>query len=63
MGLFGAYLAYRHGRKKAERRAQRELDDLRDEMESADDDDAVCDNCGYGLSKHSDDDPPLCPHY
>ena len=61
MGLFGAYLAYRHGRKKAERRARRELDDLRDEIDSRDE--PVCDNCGHRLSQHSDDDPPLCPRY
>ena len=60
MGLFGAYLAYRHGRKKAERRARREIDDLRDEI---DDGDLICDECGHRLEQHSDDDPPLCPSY
>lgn len=59
MGLFGAYLAYRHGKKKAERRAQRERDEARFDA----DDDIVCDNCGHRLSQHSDDDPPMCPHY
>ncbi|MFZ9157723.1 MAG: hypothetical protein ACO230_06480 [Ilumatobacteraceae bacterium] len=65
MGLFGAYLAYRHGKKKAERRAERE--EIREERHRrqsgipADDD--LCDDCGYAFSKHSDDDPPLCPNY
>jgi predicted Zn-ribbon and HTH transcriptional regulator len=26
-------------------------------------DDDLCDDCGYAFSKHSDDDPPLCPNY
>jgi rubrerythrin len=65
MGLFGAYLAYRHGKKKAERRA--EMEEIREERRRrragipADDD--ICDDCGYPFSKHSDDDPPLCPTY
>lgn len=65
MGLFGAYLAYRHGKKKAERRA--EMEDIREERRRrragipADDD--ICDECGYAFAKHSDDDPPLCPNY
>ena len=72
MGLFGAYLAYRHGKKKAERRAEMEAirDERRRRQEAAfdeddddDDDDPTCDDCGYALSKHSDDDPPLCPNY
>jgi len=65
MGLFGAYLAYRHGKKKAERRAERE--EIREErrrrragIPAADD---ICDDCGYAFAKHSDDDPPLCPNY
>ena len=60
MGLFTAFIAYRHGRKKAERRARRELDDLRDELDGSE---SVCDECGYRLEQHSDDDPPLCPSY
>ncbi|MTA28164.1 MAG: hypothetical protein F2562_04835 [Actinobacteria bacterium] len=65
MGLFGAYLAYRHGKKKAERRA--EMEDIREErrrrragIPAADD---ICDDCGHAFVKHSDDDPPLCPSY
>lgn len=65
MGLLGAYLAYRHGKKKAERQA--ELDDIREERRRrrtgrpASDD--VCRECGYAFAKHSDDDPPRCPRY
>jgi rubrerythrin len=69
MGLFGAYLAYRHGKKKAERRA--ELEDIREERRRrragvpAQNDiyDDICDDCGYAFAKHSDDDPPRCPSY
>lgn len=69
MGLFGAYLAYQHGKKKAIRKAERE--DMRDErrrrQDSASnepfDDDESCEDCGYAFSKHSDDDPPQCPSY
>lgn len=73
MGLFGAYLIYRHGRKKARRSARREIDELQDrldeleaEADSSDDDvddELVCDLCGHRLAQHSDDDPPLCPNY
>jgi len=65
MGLLGAYLAYRHGKKKAARQA--ELDDIREERRRrragrpASDD--VCHECGYAFAKHSDDDPPRCPRY
>ena len=58
MGLFGAYLIYRHGRKKARRAARREIDELQDRL-----DELVCDLCGLRLAPHSDDDPPLCPNY
>jgi hypothetical protein len=60
MGLFGAYVAYRHGKKKAERRAT---------MQSAREErllrksDPTCDLCGYRRSKHSDDGQNLCPSY
>lgn len=68
MGLFGAYLAYRHGKRKAERRAEMEAirEERRRRRDAAFEDDEVdptCDDCGYALSKHSDDDPPLCPNY
>lgn len=68
MGLFGAYLAYRHGKRKAERRAEMEAirEERRRRRDAAfedDEDDPTCDDCGYALSKHSDDDPPLCPNY
>ena len=60
MGLFGAYVAYRHGKKKAERRA---------DMQSAREErllrksDPTCELCGYRRSKHSDDGQNLCPRY
>jgi len=60
MGLFGAYVAYRHGKKKAERRAT---------MQSAREErllrksDPTCESCGYRRSKHSDDGQNLCPSY
>ena len=60
MGLFGAYVAYRHGKKKAERRA---------DMQSAREErllrksDPTCELCGYRRSKHSDDGQNLCPSY
>jgi len=60
MGLFGTYLAYRHGKKKAERRAtmasSREERLLRKS-------DPTCELCGYRRSKHSDDGQDLCPSY
>jgi hypothetical protein len=60
MGLFGAYLAYRHGKKKAERRS---------DMQSAREErllrksDPTCGACGFRRSKHSDDGQNLCPKY
>ncbi|MFM8563891.1 MAG: hypothetical protein ACKOCE_08435 [Acidimicrobiia bacterium] len=63
MGLFSVYLAYRHGKKKAERRARRDDRAAADERDHFDDEDDECDECGHPLSKHSDDDPPLCPNY
>lgn len=69
MGLFGAYLIYRHGRKKARRAARREIDELQDRLEELEaevdssDDELVCDLCGHRLAQHSDDEPPLCPNY
>ncbi len=58
MGLVGAYLWYRHGKKKAERRARREFADLEDELDNTDD---VCQNCGYTATQHSDEGD--CPSY
>ena len=55
MGLFGAYLWYRHGKKKATRRARRELDEFVEEANE------VCDNCGYTAAQHSDE--GYCPTY
>jgi ribosomal protein L32 len=52
MGLFVGYLAYRHGKKKAERRAHRNA-----EWET----DAECDVCGYLESQH--DVLGRCPSY
>lgn len=55
MGLFTTYLAYRHGKKKAERKAAR--------RESHDDADQyiVCDYCGFEMRFHADDDSMTCP--
>jgi hypothetical protein len=55
MGLFTTYLAYRHGKNKAERRAARRA--------SLDDEDqyVVCDFCGFELRFHADDDDQTCP--
>ena len=52
MGLFTGYLAYRHGKKKAERKAR-----ARDEWNSDDE----CENCGYLASQHSEE--GQCPSY
>ncbi|CAB4608325.1 unannotated protein [freshwater metagenome] len=54
MGLFVGYLAYRHGKKKAERRAHRNA-----EWET--ETDLECDFCGYVESQH--DDEGRCPSY
>ena len=55
MGLFGAYLAYRHGKKKAERRAEMEAirDERRRRRDAAfeDDDDPTCDDYGYEIGR------------
>ena len=55
MGLFTTYLAYRHGKNKAERRAARRT--------SQDDSDQynVCDYCGFELRFHADDGDQTCP--
>lgn len=60
MGLFGAYLSYRHGKKKAERKAA--VNSARDERIRRRTD-PVCQSCGYRLSQHSDDGQNLCPSY
>lgn len=54
MGLFTYYLGYRHAKKKAARRQQRE-------EWSMNDGDAECDVCGYLESQH--DDEGRCPSY
>ena len=60
VGLFGTYLSYRHGVKKAERKAA---------MQSAREErllrksDPTCESCGYRRSKHSDEGQNLCPSY
>jgi hypothetical protein len=54
MGLFLGYLAYRHGKKKGERRARA--------AERFDDDSELeCDECGYVESQHDED--GRCPSY
>ena len=58
MGLFGAYLWYRSGKKKAQRRAQREIDRLEYQLDEALEE---CDNCGYAAAQHSDEGD--CPSY
>ncbi len=52
MGLLTGYLAYRHGKKKAERKAR-----ACDEWNSDDE----CENCGYLASQHSEE--GQCPTY
>jgi rubrerythrin len=52
MGLFTGYLAYRHGKKKAERKARE-----RDAWSSDDE----CENCGYLASQHNEE--GRCPSY
>jgi len=60
MGIFTTYLAYRAGRRRAERKAHHaEVESCFDEV----DPDEICDSCGHRLAQHSDDDPPLCPRY
>ena len=55
MGLFMTYLAYRHGKKKAERKAARNQ-----QWEHFDDFD-TCDSCGFEMRFHADDDSMTCP--
>ena len=47
VGLFGAYLAYRYGKRRAARRAEK-LNSSIDEFE-------VCDLCGFERRFHADD--------
>ena len=64
MGLFGAYLSYRHGKKKGQRQAQ-----LASEIEAERDarrlrgTDPLCPTCGYHFSQHSHDSAKRCPTY
>ena len=58
MGLLGAYVWYRHGKKKAQRKARRELAEYTEAFEEANE---VCDNCGYTAAQHSDE--GYCPSY
>ena len=56
MGLFMTYLAYRHGKKKAERKAARQAQyEEIDQFE-------VCDLCGFELRFHADDEDQTCPY-
>lgn len=55
MGLFTGYLLYRAGR----RRAEREYEAM--QLESAEDLDLVCDNCGIELGYHVNDARRSCP--
>lgn len=57
MGLFTSYLIYRSGKKRAERRMQRELDELHDEIMTP------CEHCGYPEFAHSPDERKLCPQF
>ena len=55
MGLFTGYLLYRHGKKKAERKAELERLELEAEIM------APCEHCGLPEFAHSPDERRLCP--
>lgn len=58
MGLIGAFIAYRHGRNKERRRAERQQREFEDSIGEAFD---VCDHCGHMRMQH--DDAGRCPNY
>lgn len=58
MGILGAYLWYRSGKKKAAKRARRAINDLQGELDEAN---AICSNCGHTAAQHSDE--GYCPRY
>lgn len=57
MGLLTGYVIYRAGKKRAERRAQNELEERDSEQQ------LICDHCGHMLAQHSQDGRYLCPNY
>jgi len=58
MGVLGAYLWYRHGKKKAERRARRAIADIEVDLDEASEE---CETCGHTRAQHSDE--GYCPSY
>ena len=54
MGILTTYAIYKYGKNKAEKRQQLTNGQL----------EIVCDNCGYKLHQHADDDDQMsCPSF
>lgn len=53
MGILTTYAIYKYGKNKAERRRDKELEEQNE----------ICDLCGYTRAQHSQDDKALCPEY
>ena len=53
MGILTTYAIYKYGKNKAERRRDEELEEQNE----------ICDLCGYTRAQHSQDDKALCPEY
>ena len=58
MGVLGAYLWYRKGKKKAERQARRIVANIEADLDEANE---RCDTCGHTRAQHSDEGD--CPRY
>ena len=53
MGLLSTYVIYKYGKNKAEKNCRLSEEQM----------DIVCDNCGYKLRQHADDDQMSCPSF
>ena len=53
MGLLSTYVISKYGKNKAEKRHQLSEEQM----------EIVCDNCGYKLRQHADDDQMSCPSF
>lgn len=53
MGILTTYAIYKYAKNKSERRQAEELEEQNE----------VCDLCGYTRAQHSQDDKALCPEY
>lgn len=53
MGILTTYAIYKYGKSKAEKRC----------AESEQEQNLICDHCGYKLHQHSDDGNQSCPTF